>query len=299
MNLRDLAYFVAVADHRHFGRAAEASHVSQPTLSGQIRKLEEELGVALFERDSRNVVPTSASEPILTEARAALAHVEAIRDIARAQRDPLAGRFRLGVIASLGPYLAPDLLARLEHDAPRLELALVEDLTAPLLAALRAREIDAAVIATPADGHDLSETALFDEPFLIAHAPEHPLAAKRTVGLSDIEEGSLLLLAEGHCLRDQALSVCGAASVDRRLTAASLLTLIRLVARGHGTTLVPALASQSAEGVVLRDLTGEKPKRRIRLAARRNFPRRGALDLLAATAKSIAAANGLETVNNR
>lgn len=295
MNLRDLAYLVAVADHRHFVRAAEASNVSQPTLSGQIRKLEDQLGVILFERDSRNVAPTPAGEAIVAEARAALAHAEAIRDIARAHRDPLAGRFRVGVIASLGPFLVPELLVRLERDAPRLEIVFVEDLTVPLLAALRARELDAALIATPPDGNDLSEWPLFDEPFLIAHAPEHRLAAKRAVTVRDIEAGSLLLLTEGHCLRDQALSVCGSTAVDARLRASSLVTLMRLVAQGHGTTFVPALAARSAEGLMLRTPADAAPKRRIRLVARRNYPRTGALSTMADAVRAIATAAGLES----
>jgi LysR family hydrogen peroxide-inducible transcriptional activator len=294
MNLRDLAYLVALADHRHFGRAADASNVSQPTLSGQIRKLEEELGIALFERDSRNVVPTAAGEAIAAEARAALTHADAIRDLARAHRDPLSGRFRLGVIATLGPFLVPDLLAGLGVDAPRMEVFCVEDLTGPLLARLRARELDAVLLATGPDGDDLTERVLFDEPFLIAHAPEHPLAARAAVGLEDIEDGTLLLLSEGHCLRDQALSVCGTAAVDMRLQAASLMTLLQLVGQGNGTTLVPALAARWTGQLVLRVPAGEAPTRRVRLVARRNTTRAGALDLVAETVCAIARAGGLE-----
>jgi LysR family hydrogen peroxide-inducible transcriptional activator len=295
MNLRDLAYLVALADHRHFGRAAEASNVSQPTLSGQLRKLEDELGVVLFERDSRNVVPTAAGEAIAAEARAALGHADAIRDLARAHRDPLAGRFRLGVIATLGPFVVPDLLAGLGRAAPGLEVFCVEDLTLPLLARLRARELDAVLMATEPDGDDLAETVLFDEPFLIAHAPHHPLAARPSLRLADIEDGTLLLLSEGHCLRDQALSVCGTAAVDRRLQAASLMTLLRLVARGHGATLVPALAGRWTEQLVLRVPAGEAPLRRVRLVARRNNARASALDLVAEVARKVARDGGLAT----
>ena len=217
MNLRDLAYLVALADLRHFGKAAEASNVSQPTLSGQIGKLEELLGIVLFERDSRNVTLTQAGEAVLVEARAALAHAGAIKDIANAFRDPLAGRFRLGIISSLGPFLAPDMLAQLQHDAPRLNTVLVEGLTDDLLAALRVCELDAVLVATPVIGEKMLEMQLFDEPFLLAHAPGHPLAAVSKPTIQDIEKGTLLLLSEGHCLRDQALTLCGAVSVDVRV----------------------------------------------------------------------------------
>lgn len=294
MNLRDLAYLVALADHRHFGRAAEAANVSQPTLSGQIRKLEGLLGVTLCERDSRNVALTAAGEAVVAEARAALAHAATIREIALAHRDPLAGRLRLGFIASLGPFLAADLLARLEHDAPRLEIVLVEDLTDALLAALRGHALDAALLATPADGEDLAERMLFAEPFLLAHAPDHPLAAIAAPTRRDLERSRLLLLAEGHCLRDQALSLCGAAAVDARVEATSLLTLMRLAAAGEAATLVPALAARWAEGLVLRPLEDGAAQRLLRLVARRNYPRGGALQVIAAAARAVARANGLE-----
>ena len=289
MNLRDLAYLVAVAEHGHFGRAADAANISQPTLSGQIRKLEDELGVALFERDSRNVALTAAGEAVLVEARAALQHAAAIRDIARAFRDPLAGRFRLGVIASLGPFLAPDLLARLALEAPRLEIVLTEALTDDLLAALRAHALDAALIATPPGGDDLTDTVLFDEPFLLAHAPGHALAGIAVPTPRDLGAGTLLLLAEGHCLRDQALSLCGTASLDARLKASSLLTLMRLVAGGHGATLVPALAAGWAPGLTLRPLAEAEARRTLRLVARRQFPRGGSLQVIAAAAQAVAA----------
>jgi LysR family hydrogen peroxide-inducible transcriptional activator len=293
MNLRDLQYLEAVAEHRHFGRAAAAVNVSQPTLSGQIRKLEAFLGVALFERDSRNVALTPAGKAILVEAQAALAHAATIRDIANSHRDPLAGTFRLGVIASLGPFLGPDLLIKVSQDAPRLGLTLHEGLTDDLLASIRARDLDAALIATDADGPNLAASPLFDEPFLLAHAPDHPLAAVAAPTLGDVAGGTLLLLGEGHCLRDQALSLCGTAAVDASVEATSLFTLMRLAALGRGATLVPALAARFAEGLTLRPLAGAGASRRVRLAARRSFPRRGALQLIAGAARSAGEAGGL------
>ena len=294
MNLRDLTYLVALADARHFGQAAEASHVSQPTLSGQIRKLEEFLGVVLFERDSRNVTLTPAGAAVLAEARSVLAHAMAIREISDAFRDPLAGPFRLGLIASLGPFLAADVLAQLREDAPELDMMLTEGLTDDLLEALRAGELDAALIATAPGDSKIQETALFDEPFLIAHAPTHPLAALRKPTIADIEVGTLLLLGDGHCLRDQALSLCGAASVDARVKATSLVTLMRLAARGHGVTLVPALAAKAVDGLILKKLDAKKAHRRIRLVARRQFVRTGALQAIASSIATVAVARGLQ-----
>lgn len=293
MNLRDLQYLVALAETRHFRLAAERTNVSQPTLSGQIRKLEETLGVALFERDSRKVALTPAGAAVLSEARSALSHADAIREIASSFRDPLAGRLRLGVIASLGPFLAPDLLAQLHLDAPRLEVLLNEGLTDELLARLRAHELDAVLLATPAEGEDLVEMALFEEPFLIAHAPGHPLAAVTRPTLEDVGSGTLLLLSEGHCLRDQALSLCGTEAVDRRVAATSLVTLMRMAALGEGVTLVPALATRYAGDLALRPLRGEEASRRVRLLARRSFPRLGAAKVVAAAARAVAAGAGL------
>jgi len=293
MTLRDLQYLVALADLRHFRRAAEAVNVSQPTLSGQIRKLEEMLGVTLFERGGRTVAPTPAGEAIIAEARGALAHDAAIRDIANAFRDPLAGPLRLGIIASLGPYLAPDLIAQVEHDAPRLGLVLTEGLTPDLIAAVRTRELDAALIASAPGEGDLSERMLFEEPFLIAHAADHPLAAIAVPTAADIERGTLLLLSEGHCLRDQALSLCGAPSIDSGVRATSLITLIRLAERGRGVTLLPALAAAYAGTLTLRRLPDPGASRQLRLIARNTFPRAGALEVIEAAARAIAASHGL------
>jgi len=297
MNIRDFRYLVALAEHRHFGRAAAAVHVSQPTLSAQIRKLEDELGVILFERDSRNVGPTPAGAAIVAEARALLAHVAAVRDIADGFRDPLAGPFRLGVIASLGPFLAPELLAQVRHDAPRLAMSLHEGLTDDLLAALRGRNLDAALVATTPGIDDLVETPLFDEPFLIAHAPGHALAETASPRLADIRTGTLLLLAEGHCLRDQALSLCGTGAVDARVESTSLLTLMRLAAEGMGATLVPALAAPFAAGLELRPLGDAGASRRVRLAARRRDTRAGALATVAAATRAVAVARGMACIS--
>jgi len=291
MNLRDLRYILAVSEHGHFGRAAEACGISQPTLSIQLRKLEEELGVALFERASKTVTPTDACDRLIGHVRAAVAEADAILDVARSLRDPLAGRFRLGMIPTLAPYLLPLVFEPLRQALPTLEIEPWEDQTAALLDRLRAHELDAALLATEEDGPDLTSLTLFAEPFLAALPPDHPLAA----GASVAEEAlapDILVLADGHCLRDQVLSACGPRGVPRgaeggalggTLRAASLSTLLNMVAAGYGTTLIPGLAAGAAQdaGLVLRPLA-VPAGRTIRLVARARFPRRAAAEAVAA-----------------
>lgn len=277
MNLSDLRYFVSVAEHRHFGRAAVQCHVSQPTLSMQIRKLEEELGVTLIERTNRRVALTAAGERILEHAKRALEAAALVGATAEACRNPLAGALRMGVIPTLAPYLAPLILGPLRDSYPSMKTELWEDLTAPLLEGLRRYELDCALIATEPDGTDLTSIALFVEPFLAALPEGHPLASKEVIRESDLE-ADILVLAEGHCLAVQTLSACGRAALPQQAyRAASLETLINLVAAGYGTTLVPALAASAAKGkVVLRPLAGGS-SRTVRLASRVSFPRAEAL----------------------
>ena len=205
MNLRDLRYLLAVAEHGHFGRAAEACGISQPTLSVQLRRLEEMLGVALFERTSRAVVPTDACERLIGHVRGAVAEADAILALARSLRDPLAGGFRLGIIPTLAPYLLPLVFGPLREALPALEVEPWEDQTAALLDRLRAHELDAALLGTEVDGPDLASEPLFAEPFLAGLPPEHPLAALAEVPEEELA-GDILVLADGHCLRDQALA---------------------------------------------------------------------------------------------
>ncbi len=296
MNLRDLHYVLLVAEHKHFGRAAEAAHVSQPTLSSQIKKLEDELGVVLFERDSRNVALTAAGVAIVAEAKMALAHINALRDVAQTYNDPLGGQIRLGVIASLSPFLMPELLERVSLDAPRLDVMVHEGLTDELLARLMNRELDAVLMASDVELEGLQEKALFDEPFWVACAAEHPFADMQSVAVGAIGEDSLLLLDEGHCLRAQALDVCMVDSVDNRVKASSLQTLIRMVARNRGVTLLPHLATRQDHGVVLRPLAGERVFRTVRLVTRKNYLRTGALDMIASAACAEAQAAGLQAL---
>lgn len=295
MNLRDFHYVVLLAELRHFGRAAEAAHVSQPTLSAQVRKLEDELGVLLFERDSRNVVPTAAGLAVVAEAKEVLGHVAAIKDVAGVYKDPLAGELRVGVIASLSPYLVPELLERLGFDAPRMTVRITEGLTDALLLELQNRELDMVIMASDVEQDGLVEMPLFDEPFFMAHAPGHRLAKVKQVGLRDIHADELLLLDEGHCLRAQALDVCHMDNGDVRVKATSLMTLVRLVALNRGVTLLPALAAKQAAGVMVRPLREGAARRGIRLVARRNFLRVGALDVVAEAVRAVARDEGLTT----
>lgn len=290
VNLRDLKYLVAVAEHRHFGRAAEACCVSQPTLSGQLKKLENYLGVTLFERSSKSVVTTAAGEEILRHARLAVEQAQTILEVAQAHRDPLAGPLRLGVIHTLSPYLMPLVLRPLGARCPSLRLVLSEEMTDSLLARVREHGLDAALIATVVSEAELDSIPLFDEPFWIAYPPQHPLADLKDISARDLARADLLLLADGHCLADQARSLCGTAALPRSpeandLRAASLETLLHLVRAGFGTTLVPALAIRkpwlAEHGIIARPLHIPEAQRTIRLVYRRAFPRVQALEALA------------------
>ncbi len=278
MNLRDLRYLLSLAEHAHFGRAAEASGISQPTLSVQVRKLETLLGVTLFERTSKAVVPTAACEQLIVHVRAAVAEAEAIFTVARSLRDPLAGRFRLGIIPTLAPYLLPLIFAPLRAALPALEVEPWEDQTTALLHRLRTHELDAALLATEVDGQDLASLKLFDEPFLAALPPEHPLTARDVLAEADLAR-DILVLADGHCLREQALAACGqSGALGGTLRASSLATLLNMVAAGYGTTLIPGLAAGAAQdaGLVLRPLAA-RARRTISIVWRAQFPRPAAV----------------------
>jgi LysR family transcriptional regulator, hydrogen peroxide-inducible genes activator len=245
MNLRDLDYLVAVADHRHFGRAAEASFVSQPTLSTQIKKLEAELGVELIERNPRQILLTAAGEAVVERARIILRERSNIRDIARRAEDPESGSLRLGLFPTIAPYLLPHVVPMLHHRYPKLELLLVEEKTEVVLERLRDGQLDVGVLAMPVDDVRLRVEPLFDEDFVLAVPSDHPLAARGgPVDLSVLADEDVLLLEEGHCLRDQALSVCQHSGASERsgFRATSLETLRQMVAAGVGITLLPELA---------------------------------------------------------
>ncbi len=276
MNLRDLKYLVALADHRHFGRAAEASFVSQPTLSTQIRKLEDELGVQLFERTPRKVMLTPVGRELVARARGIVADVEGMRDLARRSQDPESGALRLGAFPTLAPYFLPHAVPALQRRFPRLELLLVEEKSDVLLAQLREGRIDAALLALPVHDDTLHAEPLFDEPFALATREDGPFADASAVTLDDLDDQTLLLLEDGHCLRDQALDVCRLAGAHEKagFRATSLETLRQMVAAGAGITLLPKLATlppvAQPEHLRLVPFAGEAPKRSIALVWRRS-----------------------------
>ena len=286
MNLRDLKYLIAVADTHHFGRAAERCFVSQPTLSGQIKKLEEELKVTVFERSRRSVETTPLGKAIVAQARQVLEQADVLLQLAESHQDPLVGQLRIGAIPTLSPYLMPLVLKPLRKHYPQIKLVLSEELTDTLLTRLGKHEIDAALIATPADDPDFESIALFDEPFWLAHPQNHPLSEKKKIEQSDLDNTDLLLLAEGHCLAEQAMEVChiqqrGMQGDLADLRAASLETLLEMVAAGFGSTLLPALALKSVSArdkdILVRQLQLPDTFRRVSLVLRRTFPRRQAL----------------------
>lgn len=289
MNLRDLRYLLALADHRHFGRAAEASHVSQPTLSTQIRKLEEELGITLVERAPRKVMLTEAGAEIAQRARTVIAEVEQMREIARRAHDPESGTLRLGLFPTLGPYLLPHVVGPLRARYPKLELLLIEEKTEALIARLREGRIDAAILALPVDDEGLEHAPLFDEPFVLAVPEHHPLASRGpgNLSLNALRNEHLLLLEDGHCLRDQALDVCHLAGAGEKdgFRATSLETLRQMVAAGVGMTLLPVLAVQPPvppqPNLRLLAFAPPAPTRRIALFWRKSSARSGFLQGLA------------------
>jgi LysR family transcriptional regulator, hydrogen peroxide-inducible genes activator len=288
MTLNELRYMVAVADQRHFGKAASACCVSQPTLSTQIKKLEAQLGVTLFERTNKSVRPTPIGEKVVRKARKILDQVEDIRTMCRGLMRPLCGARTLGVIPTLAPYLLPRLLPPMRARYPELELIVVEDITERLIGRLTEHSLDMAAVALPAGQDDLIEIPMFDEPFLVACPADHRLASAEAIGLEQLRKESILYLADGHCLREQALAICeGAADGHGQredFRATSLETLRHLVAAGLGFTLLPALAIPEQEGepagIVVRPFAGPA-SRRIGLVCRQTYPHADELGLLA------------------
>ncbi|WP_298914596.1 LysR substrate-binding domain-containing protein [uncultured Algimonas sp.] len=277
MNLRDLEYVLAVTETGHFGQAAERCHVSQPTLSGQIKKLEEELGVLLFERGRGGARATEAGRAVAQQARLALRAAGEIRQIAQAAQDPFAGEFRLGLIPTVAPYLIPRFVARLRDALPELSVIYREDITERLVQDLEAGEIDAAILATPPESDALEAIPLYTEPFRLVFPDGHDLSSLAHLRMADVDRDDVLLLTEGHCFRDQALAICDTPARPASLRATSLETLINLVAQGQGVTLVPALAMGGLSdelGLQDRTLEDEGAARRINLTVRRSTSRR-------------------------
>jgi LysR family hydrogen peroxide-inducible transcriptional activator len=284
LKLKDLRYLVALADLRHFGRAAARCHVSQPTLSAQLKKLEESLGVQLIERTPNNVTLTAAGEGIVARARRIVEASDEVVALARTQRDPLGGRLRVALLPTIGPYLLPHVAPFIRKSLPRLELRLYEYQTAPMLEKLHGGELDLGIIALPVDLAGLEARELYREPFVVALPERSPLAAKDTVKVADLKGETLLLLEEGHCLRDQALEVCSRVDVrdPQDFRATSLETLRQMVATGAGVTLLPELAVRgayrSARGVLLKPFAKPAPVRHVGAVWRKSTARRAAID---------------------
>ena len=283
LKLKDLRYLVAVADTRHFGRAAERCFVSQPTLSTQLKKLEEYLGVQLIERQPKRVALTAAGEEIVTRARRILEASDEVVTLARAHRDPLAGALRIAMLPTIGPYLLPRVAREIRKALPRLDLRLYEYTTAAMLAKLPAGEIDLGILALPVDLDGLEARELYDEAFMVALPAAHPLAKRPTIRIQDLQGETLLLLEDGHCLRDQALAVCSHASMQEKqdFRATSLETLRQMVATGAGVTLLPELATHGAyrhaRGVVVRPFARPAPLRKIGGVWRKTTARHAAI----------------------
>ncbi len=276
MNIRALQYLVALANLRHFSKAAEQCYVSQPTLSTQIRKLEEELDVQLVERSPRQVMLTRVGEEIVERARSILGEVDAMQAIARRSRDPHSGTLRLGIFPTLAPYFLPHVIPEIRRRYSRLTLRLFEEKTEDILAMLEQGRLDAGLLALPVTNDHLMTRLLFEEPFVLAMPEHHRLAERERISMDDLESEELLLLEDGHCLRDQALEVCQMAGAHERLDfhATSMETLRQMVAANTGITLMPTLAVKPpvapTDNLVSRPFVHPGPTRRIAMAWRKS-----------------------------
>jgi LysR family transcriptional regulator, hydrogen peroxide-inducible genes activator len=290
MTLTELRYIVAVAREKHFGRAAEACFVSQPTLSVAIKKLEEELDVRLFERGASEVSVTPLGAEIVRQAQSVIEQANAIKDIAKRGKDPVSGPLRLGVIYTIGPYLLPDLVRQAIERVPQMPLMLQENFTAKLLDMLRTGDLDAAIMAEPFPDTGLAIAPLYDEPFMAAVPKNHPLAKRKTISAEELKNETMLLLGTGHCFRDHVLEVCpeyarfssDAEGIRKSFEGSSLETIKYMVASGMGVTVVPQLSVPKDPQPHIRYIrfSAPAPTRRVVLAWRRTFTRYEAIAAL-------------------
>ena len=287
MTLTELKYVLAVARERHFGRAADTCHVSQPTLSVAIKKLEEELGVMLFERGGGEINVTPAGERVAEEASRIFELVHGIKDAAAAARDQLEGPLRLGAIYTIAPYLLPALIPELHRSVPTMPLMLEENFTRVLTDKLRKGDLDAVILATPTEEPGLVALPIYNEPFLVALPSEHPWRKKKQISNADLEAETLLLLGSGHCFRDQVLQACpalnrSASGLAKTLESSSLETIRHMVASGVGLTVLPCTAARlhghSEELLALRPFKPPLPSRQVSIVWRKNFPRPKAIE---------------------
>ena len=289
MTLTDLRYLVALAHERHFGRAAEKCHVSQPTLSVAVKKVEEELGIQLFERSASEVKITETGRRIVIQAERVLMEASQIQEIAAAGKDPLAGPLRVGVIYTIGPYLLPRLIPRVHQLAPRMPLIIQENFTARLAESLKRGELDVIIISLPFEEAGVVAQPVYDEPFRVLMPAGHPWTAERAIDAEHLADDQLLLLGSGNCFRDQVLEVCPSCrnigGLQRTLEGSSLETIRHMVATGLGVTVLPSSAADEMSHNVLvavRPFVAPEPSRRVALAWRVTYPRSGAIDVLRA-----------------
>lgn len=303
MTLTELRYIVAVAREHHFGRAAESCFVSQPTLSVAIKKLEDELGVTLFERGSSEISVTPIGEQIVGQAQRVLEQTATIRELAKQGKDALNGPLRLGVIYTIGPYLLPGFMPEIIAAAPRMPLILQENFTVKLIELLKLGELDAAILALPLPESGLVARPLYDEPFVVAVPRDHPWAKRKSIAAEELKNETMLLLGAGHCFRDQVLEVCpemmrfspNPGGIQKSFEGSSLETIRHMVASGIGITVLPRTSvpqpeSKEARDSLLRYIPFEKPgpDRRVVLVWRKSFPRQDAIDAIAAAVRKCA-----------
>lgn len=287
MNLRDLEYIVAVSELRNFSKAAIHCHVSQPTLSNQIRKLEEHLGVTLFERTNKRVVPTEAARDIIHSAQNILEEVHRMQSIAKAASNPLGGRFRLGAFPSLASYILPNIIPAISKSLPEIRLILVEEKTHMLIEQLAHGELDAALLALPVAEDLFSFESLFFDPFFLAVPNKHPFAKYTNIAMEELHRHPPMLLDEGHCLRDQALTVCRLAEkCEQDFRASSLETLRMMVSAGTGITVMPQTAMKHPDpGIMYIPFTSPTPGRNIGLVWRNTSPRKQVIENISSIVK--------------
>lgn len=290
MTLTELRYIVAVAREKHFGHAAKSCFVTQPTLSLGIKKLEEELGITLFERGAKNEVRTTAvGERVINQAQKVLEEADSIKTIVEFNTDPLAGPLRLGVIYSIAPYLLPKLIPIIHRDAPKMPLFIEENYTATLLEQLKQGKLDVIVIALPFDEPGIATQAVYDEPFVVATPRDHAWNKKKQIQPKELKGENLLLLGPGHCFRDQVLKICPecnqqtASKMQDTLQGSSLETMAHMVATGVGITVLPCTSAASHVGADLLSMipfAEPQPYRRVALAWRKTYPRPEAVEAL-------------------
>lgn len=292
MTLTELRYIVAVARERHFGRAAEACFVSQPTLSAAVKKLEQELEINIFERGKQDISLTAIGEKVVEQAQRVLEEAETLKQISQLGKDQLTGSLRIGAIYTIGPYLLPHIIPELRKRAPKMPVVIEENFTVKLLEKLKSGQLDAVIIALPFEEPGVVTLPLYDEPFVAVLPSSHPLTQKQSVRIKDLASENLLLLGEGHCFRDQVLEVCpecrganiGDDAFNQTIEGSSIETIRHMVVSGIGITVLPCTAAGTDKYarrlLQIKRLQNPEPKRTVALAWRSSFPRPKAIEEL-------------------